>query len=58
MIRVKIIEEFKVFDLQREVNDWLKENSNFELIDIKYSGTGCYSAYGVNHYSAMIIYKA
>lgn len=57
MIRVKIIEEDYRCDLENKVNAWLKENSDFELVDIKYSGKGYSVPYGFPHYSAMIIYK-
>lgn len=56
-MKVEIIEKDYPYDLEKEINNWLKENKNFEIIDIKYSGRGYSVPYGTSHISAMIIYK-
>lgn len=56
-IEVDIIECDYEFELKRKINEWLKDNGNRELIDIKYSGRGYSVPYGSSHVSAMIIYK-
>lgn len=58
MTCVKIFEEKYMCDLEKVINDWLRENKSCcELVDIKYSGCGYSVPYGDAYYSAMIIYK-
>ena len=56
-MKVEIIEEKSRWDLQRRVNEFLKDYSNEDIIDIKYSGSGNHPRYSVDYYSVMIILK-
>ena len=56
-MQVKIISEKCSYNLEDEINDWLKAHSNVEIVDIKYSGGGDESVLCPERYSAMIIYK-
>ena len=54
---VKIIDKESYWDLEKAVNEYLAraERMGNKVIDIKFSGTGSWSPYGINHWSAMII---
>lgn len=56
-MRVEIIEEKSMYDLERRINEKLRYCENDEIIDIKYIGSGNSPAYSTDYYSAMIIYK-
>ncbi|WBW98577.1 sporulation protein Cse60 [Oceanirhabdus sp. W0125-5] len=54
-MKVKIIARGRYDHLQSVVNEWLHENRNLEIIDIKYSAGNQYA--NDPEYSAMIIYN-
>lgn len=56
-MRVIILEKCKKSDLQHDINNMLEHQKESNIVDIKYSGSGCYTPYGTNYYSAMIILK-
>lgn len=56
-MRVIILEKCKKSDLQHDINNMLEHQKESNIVDIKYSGYGCYTPYGTNYYSAMIILK-
>lgn len=56
-MKVKIIERMSKFDLENEINDFLRETNDSDIIDIKYSGSGNHPTYSTDYYSAMIIMK-
>lgn len=57
-MRVKIIAQRNFRDLEYNINEWLKRNSDLEIIDIKYSSHGGgFGSYSDDHHAAMIIYK-
>jgi hypothetical protein len=56
-MKVKIITKDSSWELQNEINNWLKRNGDSNIIDIKYTGNGNAVPYGSREYSAMIIYK-
>ena len=54
-MKVKIIARSRYDYLQLVVNEWLHENRDLEIIDIKYAAGNQYPS--DPEYSAMIIYK-
>jgi len=56
-MRVEIIEDKNYKRLEEKINIILKYVQPSEILDIKYSGSGNSSAYSIDYYSAMIIYK-
>lgn len=55
-MRVEIIEHDAAWKLEEEINEILEDYEG-EVIDIKYSGCGAAGVYGIELYSAMIIFK-
>ena len=53
-MRVHFIKNEYMYQLEVEVNVWIRENSNVEIIDIKYCTVPCYTS---SEYSVMIIYR-
>ncbi len=44
--------------VQKQINKWIKDNSNVDIVDIKYGyGVGTYGTGPQGVYSAMIIYR-
>ena len=56
-MRVEIIEEHSIWDLEMAINKILKNCNPAEIFDIKYSGSGNHATYSSDYYSAMIIFK-
>lgn len=56
-MRVEILEDQRKSKLEEKINERLKYYTPEEIIDIKFSGSGNHSAYSIDHYSAMIIYR-
>lgn len=54
-MRVKIIREDNVWDLENAINKLLSEVDSADIIDIKYQGIGNTPAYSTDRPSAMII---
>lgn len=56
-MKVRIICADSYFELERMVNDFLKEQDQFgrKVIDIKFSGSGGRAPYGTTYWSAMVI---
>ena len=54
-MKVYFIQEGDLWGLQYEVNNWLNDHSECEIIDIKYATVPC--GMSRSDYSAMIIYK-
>ena len=57
-MKVKIIRADDTWDLEEEINNFLKNISDSQIIDIKYQGVGNHSSYSVDRPSAMIIMKS
>lgn len=56
-MKVKIFESYERKRLEDDLNVALQNIKEEDVIDIKYSGTGCNTRYGTIDYSAMIIMK-
>ena len=57
-MKVEIIDEESKYALEEKLNSKInKVGSYYDIIDIKFSGNGCWSVNGIEHWSAMIIYK-
>ena len=56
-MEVKIIRADDVWDLEKEINAFLKNISDDQIIDIKYQGVGNHPPYSIDRLSAMIIMK-
>lgn len=56
-MKVKIIKADNVWDLERDINAFLKTVSDSQIIDIKYQGIGNHASYSIDYPSAMIIMK-
>ena len=56
-MKVEIIEKEYFWELEDAINSILSEHKSSDIFDIKYSGVGCHSTYGRDHYSAMIIFN-
>lgn len=54
-MKVKIIKADNTWDLEKEINNLLKNISDNQIIDIKYQGVGNHAPYSVDRPSAMII---
>ena len=54
-MKVKIIEKESYFDLERDVNEFLRQVSPSNILDIKYCGEGNHPMYSISRYSVMII---
>ena len=56
-MKVKIIKADDTWDLEKEINNFLKNISDNQIIDIKYQGVGNHASYSTGRPSAMIIMK-
>ena len=56
-MKVKIMEETILWELEDRVNEYLSNINCSDVLDIKYSGSGCYAPHGTECYSAMIILR-
>lgn len=56
-MKVKIIERESSYELERAVNDFLKQINISNVLDIKYCGEGNHASYSISRYSVMIIMK-
>lgn len=56
-MKVKIIKSDDIWDLEKEINAFLKTVSDNQIIDIKYQGVGNHATYSIDRPSAMIIMK-
>jgi hypothetical protein len=56
-MKVKIIRADDIWDLEYEINKFLRDMSDDEVIDIKYQGVGNHPTYSIDRPSAMIIMK-
>ena len=54
-MKVKIIERDSYWDLENEVNEFLKQVYPSSIFDIKYCGEGNHPTYSLSRYSVMII---
>ena len=54
-MKVKIVHEDNVWDLENTINKLLSEVDSADIIDIKYQGVGNHPAYSTDRPSAMII---
>lgn len=57
-MKVKIIRANDTWDLEEEVNKFLSNKSDSQIIDIKYQGVGNHATYSTDRPSAMIIMKS
>lgn len=53
---VTILEEEYSHRLEDSINNWIRDHSDYKVIDIKYSGNGSAVPHGSSKYSAMIMY--
>lgn len=56
-MKVRILEKESKYDLEIELNRFLRDVDPANILDIKYSGAGTYAPYGIKYYSAMVIMK-
>lgn len=56
-MKVKIIKANDTWDLEKEINEFLSNKSDSQIIDIKYQGVGNHATYSIDRPSAMIIMK-
>jgi hypothetical protein len=56
-MKVKIIRADTTWNLEKEINNFLKNISDSQIIDIKYQGVGNHASYSLDRPSAMIIMK-
>lgn len=59
-MKVKIFTHYNEVVIEKSVNNWIKKNKNYEVVDIKFSESQCLitEREEINmSYSAMIIYK-
>lgn len=56
-MKVKIIKADDTWDLEKEINNFLNNISDNQIIDIKYQGVRNHSSYSIDRLSAMIIMK-
>jgi hypothetical protein len=56
-MKVKIIKADDTWDLEKEINAFLKTVNDNQIIDIKYQGVGNHATYSIDRPSAMIIMK-
>lgn len=56
-MKVKIIKADGIYSLEKEINNFLKNISDNQIIDIKYQGIGNQAPYSIDCPSAMIIMK-
>ena len=54
-MKVKIITANDARNLETEINKFLKNIGDNQIIDIKYQGIGNHAAYSIDYPSAMII---
>lgn len=56
-MKVEIIEAYSIDMLEYQINDILSRHYEYEIFDIKYTGSGNHSVNSRDYYSAMIIFK-
>lgn len=56
-MKVKIITANDIWDLEKEINKFLININDNQIIDIKYQGIGNHATYSSDRPSAMIIMK-
>lgn len=57
-MKVKLFDESHELDLEEDINNFLKENEDKEIIDIKFQvSIAMYSEEQIYCFSAMIMYK-
>jgi hypothetical protein len=56
-MKVKIIRAANIWDLERDINAFLKTISDSQIVDIKYQGIGNHAPYSIDYPSAMIIMR-
>ncbi len=57
-MKVKLFDESHEQDLEEDINDFLEENEELEIVDIKFQvSTSMYSEEQIYCFSAMIIYR-
>ena len=56
-MRVKIIEDDSVWELEKKINEFLKDIDDDKIIDIKYQGIGSSPVHGLDSPSVMVIMK-
>lgn len=57
-MKVKIFDESHEKDLEKDINDFFKEEQEIEIIDIKYSvAVALFSEEQIYCFSALIMYK-
>lgn len=57
-MKVKLFDESHEQDLEEDINSFLEENEEIEIVDIKFQvSTSMYSEEQIYCFSAMIIYK-
>lgn len=58
MLQVQVFNSNDEEFLTNKVNDWLRENDNYKIRDIKFSNSCSTSDYGASYtYCAMVIYE-
>lgn len=55
-MRVKIIEDLSMHQLEQKINNLLAKLNPRDVIDIKYTGAAIHSRGSASFYSAMLIY--
>lgn len=56
-MKVEIIRGNNIWDLEKNINKFLSNINDSQIIDIKYQGVGNHAAYSVDYPSAMVIMK-
>ena len=56
-MKVKIIRSCSVSDLEYDINKFLKDISDDQIVDIKYQGVGNHGPHSLDRVSAMIILR-
>lgn len=56
-MRVKIIQTDRYWKLEQEVNTYLSNYNNDDIVSIQYSGVSNHAPYSVDYYSVMIVLK-
>lgn len=56
-MKIKIIDADSIWKLENEINSFLSDIDDSQIIDIKYQGVGNHSTYSVDRPSAMVIMK-
>ncbi len=53
-MKVHFIKRSHIYELEKEIDTWLQDHSEYEIVDIKYAPVPWYSS---PEYSVMIIYR-